>query len=65
MRRLDVLAVKQKEKRRPGTLRHRWEHDIKMDLIETGLQHVDWFQLAQVMDKWAPPAKAVMNIRSP
>ena len=57
--------VKQKEKIKPGKLRQSWEQDIKKDLKETGWQHVDWFQLAQIMDKWVPLAKAAMNIRSP
>ena len=57
--------VKQKEKRKHGKLRHRWEHHNKINLKETGWQLVDWFQLAQVMDTWVPLAKAVMNVRSP
>jgi hypothetical protein len=62
---IQVLVVKYEEKRRPGKPRHRWEHDIEMDLKETGWQYVDWFHQAQGTDKWLPLVKAVMNIRSP
>ena len=36
-----------------------------MDLKETEWQNVDWFHLAEDMEKWLPLVKAVMNIRSP
>jgi hypothetical protein len=31
--------------------RHRWEDNIKMDLIEIGWKSVDWIQLAQKRHK--------------
>jgi hypothetical protein len=45
--------------------RHRWVYNIKMDLRETGLDAMDWFDLAQDGDQWRALVNAVMNIRVP
>jgi hypothetical protein len=37
-------------KRSLGTLRRRWEDDIRMDLRETGWEVVDWIHLGQDTD---------------
>jgi hypothetical protein len=47
--------------RRP---RHRWEV-IRMDLMETGWEGVDWMHLAQDRDQWQAPEITVMNLRVP
>jgi len=40
------------EGKRPlGILRRRWEHDIKMDLLE-GRWGMDWIDLAQNRKRW-------------
>jgi hypothetical protein len=41
-----LLVVKPDGKRPLGRPRWRWLHNIKMDLLETGLGGVDWIGLA-------------------
>jgi hypothetical protein len=48
--------------RRP---RRRWIDNIKMDLLEIGLNVVDWIGLAQDRHKWRALANSVMNLRVP
>jgi hypothetical protein len=48
-----------------GRLRHRWENNIKMDLKETGLEDVDWFQLVQDIDQWRDLVNSRKNLRVP
>jgi hypothetical protein len=53
------------EGRRPlGRPRHRWEDNIKMDLLEVG-GGVEWIDLAQDRDKWRAFVYTVMNLRVP
>jgi hypothetical protein len=40
----------------------RWEDGIRMDLKETGWRSVQWFQLAQVRDRWRSLLTNVMNL---
>ena len=47
-----------------GTLRRRWEDNIKMDLREVG-GGVDWMELAQDRDRWRAFVNTVMNFRVP
>jgi hypothetical protein len=35
-----------------GRPRHRWEYNIKMDLLEVGCGGMDWIELAQDRDMW-------------
>ena len=46
-------------------LRRRWVDNIRMDLQEVGLGHVDWIGLAQDRDRWRTLVSAVMNLRVP
>jgi hypothetical protein len=46
-----------------GRPRRRWENGFRMDLRETGLGGLDWFRLAQDMDRWRAVVSAVMNLR--
>jgi hypothetical protein len=46
-----VLVGKPDGKRPLGKLRHRWEDNIKMVLIETGWGVMDWITLAQNKDQ--------------
>jgi hypothetical protein len=48
--------------RRP---RHRWEHNIKMDLIDIGWGGMDWIHPAQDRDQWRAPVYMVMNLLVP
>jgi hypothetical protein len=36
-----------------------------MDLVEIGLDGLDWIGLVQDRDKWRAPVTAVMNLRVP
>jgi hypothetical protein len=38
-----------------------WIDNIKMDLLEIGVNVVDWIGLAQDRYRWRPPVNAVMN----
>jgi hypothetical protein len=48
----NILVGKPEGKRPLGRPRHRWESNIKMDLIETEFGGVDWINLAQNRDWW-------------
>jgi hypothetical protein len=45
--------------------RRRWTDNIKTDLLEIGLNVVDWIGLAQDRYRWRALMKAVMNLRVP
>jgi hypothetical protein len=60
------LLLGKPEGRRPlGRPRHRWMDNIKMDLLEIGLNVVDWIGLAQDRYRWRALVNAVMNLRVP
>jgi hypothetical protein len=46
-----ILIGKLEGKRSLGRPKRRWE-DIKMGLMEIGLEGVDWIHLAQSRDRW-------------
>jgi hypothetical protein len=48
-----------------GTPRCRWIDNIKMDLLEIGLNVVDWISLAQDRYRWRVLVNAVLNLRVP
>jgi hypothetical protein len=60
-----LLAGKPEGKRPLGRLRHRWMDNIKMDLLETGLNVVDWIHLAHDRYRWRALVNSVMNLRVP
>jgi hypothetical protein len=45
--------------------RHRCIDNIRMDLLERGLNVVDWIGLAQDRYRWRALVNAVMNLRVP
>jgi hypothetical protein len=55
-----VLVEKPEERSQLGSLRRRWEDDIKMDLLEVEWG-MDWIDLVQDRDKWRVFVNAVMN----
>jgi hypothetical protein len=60
------LLVRKPEGRRPlGRPRRRWMDNIKKDLLEIGVNVVDWIVLAQDRYRWRSLVKAVMNLRVP
>jgi hypothetical protein len=60
------LLVGKPEGRRPlGRPRRRWIDNIKLDLLEIGVNVVDWIGLAQDRYRWRALVNAVMNLRVP
>jgi hypothetical protein len=42
-----------------------WMDNIKMDLLEIGVNVVDWIGLAQDRYRWRALVNSVMNLRAP
>jgi hypothetical protein len=60
------LLVEKPEGKRPlGRPRRRWIDNIKMDLLEIGVNFVDWIGLAMGRYKWRALVNSVMNLRVP
>jgi hypothetical protein len=60
-----LLVGKPEGKRPLGRPRGRWIDNIKMDLLEIGLNVVDWIGLAQDKYRWRALVNAVMSLRVP
>jgi hypothetical protein len=60
-----LLVGKPEGKRPLGRPRRRWIDNIKMDLLERGLNVVDWIGLAQDRYSWRALVNSVMNLRVP
>jgi hypothetical protein len=60
-----LLVGKPEEKRPLGRPRRRWIDNIKMGLLERGLNVVDWIGLAQGRYRWRALVNSVMNLRGP
>jgi hypothetical protein len=60
-----LLVGKPEVKRPLGRPRRRWIDNIKMDILEIGLNVVDWIGLAQDRYSWRVLANSVMNLRVP
>jgi hypothetical protein len=60
-----VLVGKPEGKRPLWRQRHRWEDNIKMDLLEVGCGSMDWIEFARDRDTWRALVTAVMNFRVP
>jgi hypothetical protein len=60
-----LLVGKPEGKRPLGRLRCRWLYNIKMDLLDMGLNVVDWIGLAQDRYRWRALVNSVMNLRVP
>jgi hypothetical protein len=48
-----------------GRPRRRWMDNIKMDILEIGVNVVDWIGLAQDRYRWRALVNSVMNPRVP
>jgi hypothetical protein len=60
------LLVERPEGKRPlGRQRHRWIDNIKIDLLEIGVNVVDWIGLAQYRYRRRALVNSVMNLRAP
>jgi hypothetical protein len=60
-----LLVGKPKGKRPLGRPRRRWIDNIKMDLLEIGLNVVGWIGLAQERYRKRALVNSVMNLRVP
>jgi hypothetical protein len=60
-----LLVGKPEGKRPLGRPRRRWIDNIRMDLLEMGLNVVDWIGLAQDRYRWRALVNSVMNLRVP
>jgi hypothetical protein len=61
-----MLLVGNPERKRPlGRPRRRWMDNIKMDLLEIGLNVVDWIGVAQDRYRLRALVNSVMNLRVP
>jgi len=60
-----VLMGKPEGKIPLGRPRHRWEDNIKMDVLEVGCGGMDFFELAQDRGRWQAFVIAVMNLLAP
>jgi hypothetical protein len=60
-----LLAGKPEGKRPLWRPRRRWIDNIKMDLLEIGLNSVDWIDLAQDRYSWRALVNSVINLRVP
>jgi hypothetical protein len=57
-----LLVGKPEGKRPLGRPRRRWIYNIKMDLLEIGVNVVDWIDLVQDSYRWRALVNAVMNL---
>jgi hypothetical protein len=60
-----LLVGKPEGKRPLGRPTRRWIDNIKKDLLDIGLNVVDWIGLAQDRYRWRALVNAVMNLRVP
>jgi hypothetical protein len=60
-----LLVGKPEGKRPLGRLRRRRIDNIKMDLLEIGVNVVNWIRLAQDRYRWRALVNSVMNLRVP
>jgi len=59
-------SVGKSEWKRPvGQNSHRWEHKIRINLIEIGCEDVNWIRLTQNRALWRTFLNTVMNLRVP
>ena len=60
-----ILTGKPTGKRPLGRLRHRWEDNIRMDLVEIGINVGNWGDSAQDRDYWRALVNAALKLRVP
>jgi hypothetical protein len=60
-----LLVGKPEGKRPLGRPRRSWIDNIKIDLLEKGLNVMDWIGFAQDRYRWRALVTSVMNIRVP
>jgi hypothetical protein len=60
-----VLVGRLEGKRPLGRTRRRWEDNIKLDLMEKGIDGANWIRLAQDRVQWQAFVNTVMKLRVP
>jgi hypothetical protein len=60
-----LLVGKPEGKRPLGRPRRRWRDNFKMELLDIGLNVVDWIGLVQDRSRWRALVNSVMNLRVP
>jgi hypothetical protein len=60
-----LLVGKPEGQRSLGRPRHRWMHNIRIDLGEVELGDVDWIGLAKDRNRWRALVNSVLNLRVP
>jgi hypothetical protein len=60
-----VLVGRPKGKRPLGRPRHRWKDNIKMDLMDLGIDGANWILLAQDRVQWRAFESTVTNLLFP
>jgi hypothetical protein len=60
-----VVVGKPKGNKPLGKPRHKWKYNIKLDLRETGIDGLNWSQLAQDWVQWQAFVNIVMNLQVP
>jgi hypothetical protein len=60
-----LLVGKPEGKRPLRRPRRRWIYNIKMEILEIGLNVVDWIGLAQNRYRWRALVNSAMNLRVP
>jgi hypothetical protein len=60
-----VLGGRPEGKRPLGRPRRRWEDNIKMDLMEIGIDGTNWIRLAQDRVHWRAFVNTVINFQVP
>jgi hypothetical protein len=60
-----LLVGKPEGKRPLGRTRRRWMDNIKKDLLEIGLNVVDWIGVVQDRYRWRALVNSAMNLRVP
>jgi hypothetical protein len=58
-----TLVIKPEGKRSLGRLRHRWEHNNRLDCMKKSWEVVDWIHLDQDREKLRAAVNTVMNFR--
>jgi hypothetical protein len=58
-----ILVWRPEGKNPLGRPRRRWEDNIKLDLMEIGIDGANWIQLAQDRVRWRAFVNTVMNLR--
>jgi hypothetical protein len=61
----EVFTEKPEVKRPLGRPRRRWKDNIKMDLIEIGIDGVNWIRMVQDRFQWRAFVSTAMKLRVP